>query len=295
MHLVNEHFEKNCPLSGIPLALAVITTCVCLILCFLNVLGNILIILSVVLDPNKNLRTPFSWLIVNLAAADLITGTLTDPISVSIHFKLCLGKKSTDAEHTVLHMSYFISCTASALSIASLAVERYLAVRKPTTYRNKMTNKRIMVTVAVIWLISLTLPNIYLEVGYILYSFVFVNASLVLAISITCFTYFLMWRKIKERSYKTIANHNRGIASFPSTECEESQSSSTSLNNSTTSNSSQAQIKWKRKLPKCSLSSLLPCSAAMVRQLCSFISSTSVNHAVVLLCIGFWIWHSFQS
>ena len=159
------------------------------------------------LDPNKNLRTPFSWLIVNLAAADLITGTLTDPISVSIHFKLCLGKENTDAEHTVLHMSYFISCTASALSIASLAVERYLAVRKPTTYRNKMTNKRIMVTVAVIWLISLTLPNIYFEVGYILYSFVFVNASLVLAISITCFTYFLMWRKIKERSHKTIANH----------------------------------------------------------------------------------------
>ena len=236
MHLVNEHFEKNCPLSGIPLALAVITTCVCLILCFLNVLGNILIILSVVLDPNKNLRTPFSWLIVNLAAADLITGTLTDPISVSIHFKLCLGKKNTDAEHTVLHMSYFISCTASALSIASLAVERYLAVRKPTTYRNKMTNKRIMVTVAVIWLISLTLPNIYFEVGYILYSFVFVNASLVLAISITCFTYFLMWRKIKERSHKTIANHNRGIASFSSTECEESRSSSTALNNSTTSN-----------------------------------------------------------
>jgi hypothetical protein len=28
-----------------------------------------------------------------------------------------------------------------------------------------------------------------------------------LAISITCFTYFLMWRKIKERSHKTIANH----------------------------------------------------------------------------------------
>jgi hypothetical protein len=63
-----------------------------------------------------------------LAAADLITGTITDPISVSIHFKLCLGKKNTYAEQAVLRMSYFISCTASVLSITSLAVERYLAV-----------------------------------------------------------------------------------------------------------------------------------------------------------------------
>ena len=140
----------SCPFSDVPLALAVVTTGICLILSFLTVFGNILIILSVALDPNKNLRRPFNWLIVNLAAADLITGTITDPISVSIHFKLCLGKKNTYAEQAVLRMSYFISCTASVLSITSLAVERYLAVRKPTTYRNKMTNKRIMVTVAVI-------------------------------------------------------------------------------------------------------------------------------------------------
>ena len=236
MQLGNGHFEKNCPFSEVPLALAVITTGISLILSFLSILGNILVILSVALDPNKNLRTPFNWLIVNLAAADLITGTITDPISVSIHFKLCLGKKNTDAEQVVYNMSYFISCTASALSITSLAVERYLAVRKPATYRNKMTIKRIVFTVAVIWLISLSLPSIYFEVGYILYSFVFVNVSLVLAISITCITYILMWRKIKGRSHKTIANHNKSIPSLSSPEHEKFQCSSTALNDPTVSN-----------------------------------------------------------
>jgi hypothetical protein len=226
MQLVNGQFENNCPFSEAPLALSVLTAGISLILSFVSILGNILIILAVALDPNKNLRTPFNWLIVNLAVADLIAGTITDPLSASLHFKLCLGKKITDAEVNVLHMSYFISCTASSLSIASLAVERYLAVRKPTTYRNKMTNKRILFTVAVIWLISLTLPNTYFEVGYILYSFVFANALVVLAIPVTCFTYTLMWQKIKRQS-QTITNHNGGI----------SQSSSTAPNNPTTPNS----------------------------------------------------------
>ena len=130
-------------------------------------------------------------------------------------------------------MSYLISCTASSLIIASLAVERYLAVRKPTTYRNKITNKRIVFTVAVIWLISLTLPNTYFEVGYILYSFVFANTLVVLAIPVTCFTYTLMWQRIKRQS-KTITNHNRDIA-LP--QFEKSQSSSTAPNNPTTGNS----------------------------------------------------------
>ena len=235
MQSIHGHsYENNCTPSGTTLALAVMTVSISSILFLLSIVGNILIILAVVLDPNKNLRTPFNWLIVNLAVADLITGIITDPVSASLHLKLYFEKKYPDGEVKVLHMSYFISCTASALSISSLAVERYLAVRKPNTYRTQMTNKRIVFTVAAIWLISLTLPNIYFKVGYTLYSFVFAIASVFLAISITCFTYILMWRKIKRRS-QTVVNHD-GRAMVNSLSSPEHQGSSTAPNNRTTSN-----------------------------------------------------------
>ena len=160
-----------------------------IILILTNIPGNILIILAVVVNPNRNLRTSFNWLVVNLAAADLIVGFITEPLSVYYHIKEGLKKNRVAEEFKTIHMVYFISCTASVLSLISSAVERYLAVRKPNTYRTKVTNKRI---------VSLSLPNIYLGVGFTTYAFIFANTSIVVAVLIISITYTLMRRKVNK-------------------------------------------------------------------------------------------------
>jgi hypothetical protein len=200
-------FEKRCLITGAPTELSYLTTSLSILFTLTSIPGNVLIILAVVLDPNKNLRTPFNWLVVNLATADLIVGTTTNPISVYVHMKEGLTQKLTVPEIQTLHMSYFISCTASVLSLSSLAVERYLAVRKPSTYRTNVTNKRIVLTIAGVWLISLSVPFVYFEVGYITYAFIFANTAVAVAIAITCATYTLMLRKVRERS-QNISNQN---------------------------------------------------------------------------------------
>ena len=233
-------FEKRCLTTGAPTELSFITTSLSMVFTLTSIPGNILIILAVVLNPNKNLRTPFNWLVVNLATADLIVGTITNPISVYIHMKEGLKEKLSAVEIKAIHMSYFISCTASVLSLSSLAVERYLAVRKPNTYRTNVTNKRIILTVAGVWLISLSLPNIYFEVGYTTYAFIFANTAVAVAIAITCLTYTLMLKKVKERS-QVISNNNVSVreASYtisPSTsEPPQGQSLSTVPTNTPTS------------------------------------------------------------
>ena len=40
----------------------------------LNIPGNLLVIVVIAADPFKNLRTPFNYLVANLAFADLIVG-----------------------------------------------------------------------------------------------------------------------------------------------------------------------------------------------------------------------------
>ena len=200
-------FEKRCLITGAPTELSYLTTSLSILFTLTSIPGNVLIILAVVLDPNKNLRTPFNWLVVNLATADLIVGTTTNPISVYVHMKEGLTQKLTVPEIQTLHMSYFISCTASVLSLSSLAVERYLAVRKPSTYRTNVTNKRIVLTIAGVWLISLSVPFVYFEVGYITYAFIFANTAVAVAIAITCATYTLMLRKVRERS-QNVSNQN---------------------------------------------------------------------------------------
>ena len=98
-------------------------------LMLVNIPGNLLEILAVVLDPYKNLRTPFNFMMTNLAIADLIVGTVTEPMSIYLHWKEGMGDHVSIAESRVFFMSYFISCTASLLSLAILAVERYVAIR----------------------------------------------------------------------------------------------------------------------------------------------------------------------
>lgn len=130
-------FEKRCLTLGAPSHLSFFTTSFSILFTILNIPGNILVILAVVIDPYKNLRTPFNYLMANLALADLIVGTVTDPLSIYIHWKEGINADLLKIEVQVLHMSYFISCTASVLCLATLAVERYLAIRKPHTYRNR--------------------------------------------------------------------------------------------------------------------------------------------------------------
>lgn len=193
---IESTFEKRCLEIQAPTELSFISASISIILILTNIPGNILIILALVFDPNKNLRTPFNWLVVNLATADLIVGIITQPISAYFHIKEGLRYPTDPKELALVHMAYLIPCTASVLSLTSLAVERYLAVKKPNTYRTKVTNKRIIVTIVIIWLISFSLPNIYFHVGFTTYAFIFANSAVVLAVFIMSLTYILLRLKV---------------------------------------------------------------------------------------------------
>ena len=194
--VIDSTFEKRCQSIEPPTELSFLTASLSAVLILTNIPGNILVILAVVLNPNKNLRTSFNWLVVNLEAADLIVGVITEPLCVYYHIREGLGDSGLSNKMITIHMAYFVSCTASVLSLTSLAVERYLAIRKPNTYRTKVTNKRIVLTIAIIWIISLSLPNIYFDVGFTTFGFIFANTSIAVAVLIICTTYTLMRRKI---------------------------------------------------------------------------------------------------
>ena len=191
-------FEKRCVNIAAPTVLSFTSATTFSVLIFTNIPGNILIILALVFDPHKNLRTPFNWLLVNLATADLIVGIIAQPVAVSFLIKEGLRKHVIPGEWVADHITTFISCTASLLSLISLAVERYLAVRKSNAYRTKVTNKRIALTIFTIWVISLSLPFIYLRVGFTTYALIFVNTSIVVAVFIISITYTSMRRQLKK-------------------------------------------------------------------------------------------------
>ena len=211
--MVESTFEKRCLDIAAPTELSFISATLFSVLILTNIPGNILIILALLWDPNKNLRTPFNWLVVNLAIADLIIGIIAQPILVTGLIKEGLRKHGIPGEWVASHMTYFISCTASVLSLISLTVERCLAVREPIAYRKKVTKKRVVITIVLIWLISLSLPNFYLYVGFTTYAFIFANTSLTFAVLIISVTYALMRRELHKITQPS--NRNLDASSIP--------------------------------------------------------------------------------
>ena len=110
-------------------------------MCLFTILGNLLIVLAIFIDPNKDLKSPFNYFVANLAISDLVVGFVVDPMSVAFHVSEGVAKEYPTGV-VYLHISYFISCTASVLSLAALTVDRFLAITSPLSYRTKLNPKR---------------------------------------------------------------------------------------------------------------------------------------------------------
>ena len=118
---------KLCEDQRPPFALSVTTATIAATLSVITVPGNLLICWAIVKDPNKELKASFNYLLLNLSIADLITGLITEPIFVLFHVGEAQNFQVMKRVQ-IVHIAYFISCTASILSISALATERYLTV-----------------------------------------------------------------------------------------------------------------------------------------------------------------------
>lgn len=178
---------NSCEGVPAPTALSFITASLSLFLVVITVPGNFLVCLAVFKDPYKRLKTPFTFFVVNLAVSDLIVGMVTEPISVWLHFREGFSLPLNYV--WLIHMSYFISCTASVLNLAALTADRFTAITYPLQYRARFGNKRAALIAALIWFVSCSLPFVYLEVGFLRYAFVFANTAIALTFIIFLFTY----------------------------------------------------------------------------------------------------------
>ena len=159
-------------------------------------LGNLMIVIAVVKDPLKKLRSPFNYFVVNLAVADLIVGIISMPIGIYNHTLEYL-KTKPDVLKRVFTVTLFISLTASLLCLITLSVDRYVAITFPMKYRSNLTWRKCWIGSFVIWILSLSLPLIYLKVGYINYLMIYVNTAVVIAAITLVMTYIRIYKFLR--------------------------------------------------------------------------------------------------
>lgn len=176
-----------------PFELSVTTATLSTILLVITVPGNILICWAIVKDPNKELRSSFNYLVLNLAIADLIAGAITEPSFVVFHVREALRYEVMNRIE-IVHVPYFITCTASMLSIAALATERYLTVT--STYRRTYSRSRAVATSVGIWMFSIAVSFIYFATGFYTFVFVFANTTVIATLLIITFAYIRIYQNL---------------------------------------------------------------------------------------------------
>ena len=194
------------PCSGVwaPTELSYFTASCSFVLMVFATTGNVIVCLAVYKDPYKRLRTPFMFILVNLAITDLTVGAITMPLSVATHTLEGLAVKKP--EHaTISRMTYFISCTASILNLTAFCVDRYIAINWPIKYR-RMLNAKVCLLVSIsIWLSAIAISLLYFVTGYINYLFIFAHVAFVLASGIGIVTFQLL------RKLNTYSRERRAI------------------------------------------------------------------------------------
>ncbi|XP_044079407.1 alpha-1A adrenergic receptor-like isoform X1 [Siniperca chuatsi] len=117
------------------------------------IVGNILVILSVVC--NRHLRIPTNYFIINLAIADLLLGTTVLPVSATLEVLdyWVFGRIFCDIWAAV----DVLCCTASIMSLCVISIDRYIGVRYPLQYPMIVTERRALLAMLGVWILAIVI------------------------------------------------------------------------------------------------------------------------------------------
>ena len=190
----------ECDNSPPPSHLSYISMIALLFLSMVTIPGNVLVLLAVYKDPYKELRQPFTVLIANLALADLAAGSITDPMAVFFIVQEARGGHVQGFTVYLTHLSYFISCTTSVLTLGLLAVDRYLAISHGLWYKSHINLASTMKICVFVWMISITLSMAYIKTGFIHFAFVFANTAVLSTACVLAVSYYRIFKSLRTRT-----------------------------------------------------------------------------------------------
>ncbi|KAK2570812.1 Alpha-1A adrenergic receptor [Acropora cervicornis] len=118
------------------------------------IVGNSLILLS--LYRFTCLKTKTNAFVLNLAIADLLLATLAMPFTLvsSITFDWTLPTVMCQ----VVAMLNSVFCSASIMTLASVSLERFIAIVYPLKYELLVTPKRVQIGIGCVWLQAFLCP-----------------------------------------------------------------------------------------------------------------------------------------
>ncbi|GFT24210.1 octopamine receptor beta-2R [Nephila pilipes] len=151
MHMNGTIIEEDVELTWDTLVLLIVKAFVLILIILAAVLGNLLIIFSVL--SNSKLRSPTNYFIVSLAVADTLVAifAMTFNALYTVTDKWIFPQYICD----IWNICDVLFSTASILHLCCISVDRYYAIVKPFEYPNKMNLKSVLIMLLCVWISSI--------------------------------------------------------------------------------------------------------------------------------------------
>ena len=211
----------NCSDTHNMTELSCFTFSMSVMLALLTIPTNLAVILSLLRKKQILCQSAFHKILLNVAFADLLTGLVSDSVSISFHLKELLRIPISLEEKIALHTTLFVINGASILNMVLLCIDRVAALKKPLLYRNGLVNWKCLLALASTWVLSSCLIGLYFKYGYIRYLAVFSTTTVAFACVSLFVTIGIFHIHIFNKSSKIDFNLSKDIKNNNIEKCEQ--------------------------------------------------------------------------
>ena len=140
--------------------------------------GNSMLLLTIYKDPHRSLRSPSTKLVINMAVADFMAGSLSGYLLTAYDVTKLTNKPSYQDLAPILLRIYanigIPSVIVSCCSVIAMAFDRWFAVGSAINYRNIVTTKRVNVLIVLFWIYALMFTSLlFTGIPFIIFEMVF--------------------------------------------------------------------------------------------------------------------------
>ena len=197
----------DCGAQEAPSYLSYFSMITSLVLSAITIPGNLLVLLAVYKDPHRELRKPFTIFVANLALADFTAGSVTEPMAFYYMIQEARGGVVEDFAVYITHLSYFMSCTTSVLTLGVLTIDRYLVISHSLWYKAHVTMESATKVCISVSIVSITLSMVYIKTGFISFAFVFANTAVLATSCVLVFSYCSIFKTLRSRTVQVGVLH----------------------------------------------------------------------------------------
>lgn len=130
---------------------------------FLSIIGNSLVLLAVY--KSQRLRNVSNFFLCSLGFADFLVGAIMNPLYATF---MALFMTRARIPFFLFKISDFLTCqtlVASTISLCSVSIDRYIAIKRPLRYHLIMNDKKCGIVISGVWVFSIAMgiPQVILS------------------------------------------------------------------------------------------------------------------------------------